>query len=250
MNNTDFLNEIDLFRELPPDLRTLVIELFEEIQVPDDRVLFHVEDPSEHLFVVKSGAVDLYSDTVGEAVELKARVGAGGVFGEVGVLQGSGRTLSARASGDTTLLRLRGESLLELARAYEELATRLSKVALRYSFENQASRVELARRKEARIRVGSVVEMRIEGRDPVPVVLENLSLGGACVSGLPVDWEVDESTLMSFAVEPHTTLLNFYGRIDWRKNDRLGIAFTETLPDHEMRVAGTLFRLTGVTLSR
>ena len=249
MDNADFLAEIDLFRELPPDLRELVSELFEERVFEDDEIVFRVGDSSNHIFVVRFGAVVVFSDTVGEVVELKARIKPGGVFGEVGVLQGSGRTLSARASGVTTLLLLDGRSLLDLAGADEELAFRLSKISLRYSFENRSSKVELASRTEARIRLGSAIELRMEGSEAIPVTLENLSLGGACLSGLPADWDIGEGNLMSLAVDPQTTLLSIYGRVAWRRPGRLGIAFTETLPDHEIRVAGTLHRLTDALLS-
>lgn len=244
MSHADFLNEIDLLQELPPDLRGLVSELFHEKRFDDDEVVFRAGDPSTHIYVVRSGTVVLFTDTVGEVVALKAQVGSGGTFGEVGVLQGSGRTLSARALGQTALLLLEGASLLELARTYDDLAFRLSKVALQYSFDNRASGVELARRKEARIRVAAEIELRVDGREPVAVVLENLSLGGACLEGLPAEWDVGKETLVSFAVDSTTTLLNVFGRVAWRKNDRLGLVFTGTRPDHEIRVAGTLARLT------
>ncbi len=249
MDNVDFLAEIDLFRGLPPDLRDLVSELFQERTLEDDEIVFRVDDSSNHIFVVKFGAVVLFSDTVGEVVALKARIEPGKLFGEVGVLQGTGRTLSARASGATTLLQLDGRSLIDLAKGYEELAFRLSKIALRYSFENRSSKIELARRAEARIRLGAAVELCIEGDEPIPVALENLSLGGACVSGLPADWDIGEWTLMSFAVASRTTLLSVYGRVVWRRIGRLGIAFTETLPDHEIRVAGAVQLLTDALLS-
>ncbi|MCH7666446.1 MAG: cyclic nucleotide-binding domain-containing protein [Acidobacteria bacterium] len=114
MDNADFLAEIDLFRELPPDLRELVSELFQERAFEDDEIVFRVGDTSNHIFVVRFGAVVLFTDAVGEVVALKARIEPGKLFGEVGVLQGTGRTLSARASGATTLLQLDGRSLLDL----------------------------------------------------------------------------------------------------------------------------------------
>lgn len=241
--NEQFLAGISLFRALPRDLLQLVAELFRESSYKDDEFVFRAQEPSRHVFVVKDGAVALFSDQLGEAVELKARLGPGEVFGEVGVLQGTGRTLSARASGPTQLLSLEGRSLLKLAGAYEDLALELSKIALRYSFENRSSRVALVRRKEARIRLGAPIELRVEGREPVRVNLENLSLGGACVSGLTA-WNIDEATMMSFCVDPQTALLSVYGRVAWRRGERLGIAFTSTLPGHEIRVAGAVHRLT------
>ncbi len=249
MTNADFLDNLDLFQELPTDLRRLVSELFGEEHFEDDQIVFRAGDPSRHLYVVRTGAVVLFSDRVGEVVALKARVETGSVFGEVGVLEGAGRTLSARASGPTTLLVLDGRSLLELAGAYDGLALRLSKVALRYSFENHSSRIELARRREARIRVGAQIELRIERREPVTATLENLSLGGACLAGLPENWSPDQASRVSLAIDRETALVSVRARVAWRKNDRIGIAFTETFDDHEMRVANALHRLTGLVLS-
>ncbi|MCP4201314.1 MAG: cyclic nucleotide-binding domain-containing protein [bacterium] len=245
MNNADFLAEIDLFQELPLDLCRLVAEFFETIDFEDDEVVFRVGDPSRHIFVVKTGAVVLFSDRKGEVVGLKARVEPGGVFGEVGVLQGSGRTLSARSSGSTTLLRLSGASLLELAHGYDSLALKLSKTALTYSFENRSSQAELARRREARVRIGCPAELRMESHEPLPIQVENLSMGGVCLSGLPEGWDIEKGAALSIGIDPATALFSAHGRVAWRKNDRLGIAFTETPPDHELRIAGALHRLLG-----
>lgn len=249
MEKTDFLAELALFRDLPADLRQLVSTLFEDVAVEDDALVFRTGDAGEYVFAVREGQVVLFTDRVGEPVELKARIGPGEVFGEVAVLQGGGRTLTARAVGPTRLLRLEGRKLLELAGAHEELALRLSKIALGYSFENRSSKAELARRKEARVRLGARVELRTEGKEPIAVVLENLSLGGASLSGLPIGWEIEESRLISIGVDPRTALLSVYARVAWRKQDRLGIAFTRTLADHPLRVAGALHRLTGLLLS-
>ena len=248
LNNADFLAQTDLFLNLPPDLRPLVSQLFQERSFADDEIVFRIGGPSDHIFVVKAGAIVLFTYTIGEPVTLKARVEPGGLFGEVGVLQRTGRTLSARASGATVLLELDGHSLLELAGAYDELALRLSKIALRYSFMNRSSAAELGRRREARIRIAAAVDLRIGGEGSIPVTLDNLSLGGVCLAGLPEGWDLSEGALMSFVADQDEALLSVYGRVVWRKSRRLGVAFTETLPDHETMVSAALQHLIGAFL--
>lgn len=243
MTPAEFLLQLDLFRALPTDLRDVVADLFLEQSFDDDEVVFRAGDPATELYVVRAGSVSLYTDRVGEAVGLKARLEPGDMFGEVGVLEGGERSLSARASGPATLLSMHGESLIELARAYDTLAFELSKIAIRYSFDNQAAKAELGRRKEVRVKVCREVELRVAGSTPLPVVLENLSIGGACIVGLPASWDFEPSQTLSFGTEPTTALFSVRGRVTWRKRDRLGIAFTDTAEDHEMRIAGALFAL-------
>ena len=64
MNSADFLLQLDLFRELPADLRGVVSELFLEQEFDDDEIVFRAGDPATDLFVVRSGAVSLAITTV------------------------------------------------------------------------------------------------------------------------------------------------------------------------------------------
>jgi hypothetical protein len=138
---------------------------------------------------------------------------------------------------------MHGDSVIKLAQAYDALAFQLSKVAMRYSFENRAAKLELGRRKEARIKVSREVELRVAGRPALPVILENLSVGGACLEGLPAAWDIEPSESMSFGLDPTRALFTAHGRVTWRKRGRLGIAFSDSGDEHELRIAAALYTL-------
>lgn len=240
----ELLEKVELFRQLPNTWRHLVEELLQEEHFDEDEIIFHAGDPATCVYIVDFGKVALYTDTIGEPIQLRAMIGQGTVFGELGVLEGSRRCLSARAAEATGLLRLDGAELLRLAKAHEDFARELCQVAIGYASSNEAARAELVRRKEARIRIGSKVEVRVQGQEPVPVVLENLSLGGACLSGLPEDWHLDEGTPMALATDPTMALVRVHAKIMWRKDDQAGLSFTQTFDDHEIKIAGVVHRLT------
>lgn len=243
MKHAELLSQVEIFKGLPETRKGLLAEQVREHRFEDLEIVFRAGDASDCLYVVASGAVALWADTVGEPIDLRARIEPAGVFGEVGVLEGSPRSLTARASGPTTLLLLDGADLIRLAKAEEPLARELCRVAIGYSLENQAARAQLARRKEARIRVDQPVELRLAGRKPMPVFLENLSLGGACLRGVPEDWRLGVHELLSVGIDPMVALFSVHGRIAWRSADRVGISFTQTPEDHESRIARVLERL-------
>ena len=79
------------------------------------------------------------------------------------------------------------------------------------------------------------------GPQNVPVVLENLSVGGMCLSGVPITWTVDQvlrGTLAAGAVR-----LPIVGRVAWSRGRTIGVSFDERPPTHEMLVFRVLRQL-------
>ncbi|MDH3743748.1 MAG: cyclic nucleotide-binding domain-containing protein [Acidobacteriota bacterium] len=244
----ELLKKVELFRRLPESWRGLVEELLNEERFNEEEIIFRAGDPATCVYIVEFGQVALYTDTAGEPVQLRAQITRGSVFGELGVLEGSRRCLSARATETTGLLRLDGTELLRLAKAHDEFARELCQVAIGYASSNEVARAELARRKEARIKIGRKVDIRIRNQQPISAVLENLSLGGACLKGVPEDWRLDEETPMALATEPTTALVIVHATIQWRKDDQVGLCFTRTFENHEIKIAGVVHRLTSANV--
>ncbi len=242
-NLRELLANIELFQKLPEKWRYLVESLLQREHFDEGEIVFRAGDQATCVYVVEFGQVALFTDTIGEPIHLRAQIGRGGVFGELGVLEGSKRCLSARANEPTGLLRLDGADLLGLAKAHERFAQELCQIAITYASSNQVARAELARRKEARIRIGRSVDIRVQGQPPLSAVLENLSLGGACLSGMPEDWALDEEALFSVAVDPTTALFSVHARVQWKKDDHTGLCFTQTFDNHELQIAGAVHRL-------
>lgn len=71
-------------------------------QFKDGDIIFREGDSSDSAFVIEKGSVELTKAGDREPVQL-ARLKAGEMFGEMGILDGSGRSATARAAGGVTL---------------------------------------------------------------------------------------------------------------------------------------------------
>lgn len=91
-----------------------------------------------------------------------------------------------------------------------------------------------------RIRVDKQVLLRTTDSEPIPVLIENLSFGGACLRKVPESWTSSEPAPLSLLLDTETELLHVVARIAWRQGASLGLAFCELAPDHETRVNAAL----------
>lgn len=236
----EFLSAVEPFTVLPERWLSQMAGLMRVETYREGEMIFRVFDISDSVFVVRRGRVVVYTDTVGEPVQLMAKVNPGEIFGEVGVLGGSRRTVSARAASETQVLRLTASGLSRLGRASRRFGARLAQAALLRYMGNAASRVELGKRHEVRIRVDRQVLIRPTDHEPIPALLDNLSLGGACLRKVPESWKLSEPAVVSLQLDDETELLRVEARIAWRKRTSVGLAFGEMSPDHNTRVDAAL----------
>jgi putative ABC transport system ATP-binding protein len=75
-----------------------------DVGLPAGEILFRMGDPSDLVYVVSSGEVELYREREGAEDEVVAVVGPGTYFGELGPLLDLPRTASARAISDCSLV--------------------------------------------------------------------------------------------------------------------------------------------------
>ncbi len=109
----------DLLRSVPM-FSTLTSESLEQLAARGHAVtvkagdhLFHADDPSDSMYVVESGRLEVLM--VDEAGPLLARVlTRGAVVGDLGVLTGAPRSASVRARRDSELIRIDGEDFERL----------------------------------------------------------------------------------------------------------------------------------------
>jgi CRP-like cAMP-binding protein len=83
--------------------------------VPSGDVVLRKGDPSASLLLVEDGELEVFDESLGESVSL-ARVGPGGVVGEVGFVDGQPRTHHVRARSACRLRGLSRERLLDLVK--------------------------------------------------------------------------------------------------------------------------------------
>jgi uncharacterized membrane protein len=108
------LAEVELFKLLDDDDRLALAEVVDVAKLIQDEVLFHAGEPGDSLFIVKSGAVEIFiKDTTGQKIVLTVAEQSD-VFGELAMLDGKARTATAMALTETELFVLDRDDLLLL----------------------------------------------------------------------------------------------------------------------------------------
>lgn len=100
----ELLSRIDLFSELTPEELAAVAQVAQVHKFPRDTVVFDTGDAADAVYVVASGKVNIVV-TSSEGKELiLAVLGAGQVFGEMGLLDSSPRSAAVTTATSVELL--------------------------------------------------------------------------------------------------------------------------------------------------
>lgn len=219
------LRGVPLFEDLTEDELRLLAGRCIDRRLPADSRIFREGDAGDGLYVIQSGVVVIVRDRVGEPVQRLARLGSGGFFGEMGLLDGSPRTATAIASEPSLLLQVRTVDLLQLFRERPLLAIKLRAAIIRRHGENVVSALELSGRRELRTRIDAEVELGLPDGRVHATRLENLSRGGAGVRNPPPDWQIGRKVVFDLRLPGGEPLLVQPGRIAWRSERAAGVAF-------------------------
>ncbi len=123
----------------------------QRVTVQAGEYVYKVDDPSETIYVVRSGKIELttpYPET-GEGVDESH--GPGHVFGEVEVIDGRSRTSNARVAATAELIQIGREELMDILYQHPEKSLILGKSTferLRELFSQESLESELARLRE------------------------------------------------------------------------------------------------------
>lgn len=235
------LRQVRLFSDLEDsELQRLAGE-FSEVLLPAGHRIFRHGDPADAFYIVRDGSVALYTDRTGQPLQLQARLGPGEFFGEVGLFDTAQRSSSARTGDTSRLLMIPKDELLAFLDDHPEVAIKLQIAAARRHTQNVSVALDLGQRQEVRIRLGQEIEMEPQEGKPLPVWIENLSLGGLCLRGGPSVWE--RHWTVRFTLRLEDLILPVTGRIAWRQGDTVGIAFLRGDDQHDERVQKLLRKL-------
>lgn len=121
----EILAEVPLFAFLQEGERQALAERLEKIEAPAGKVLFHRGDAGNAMFIVRSGAVEIFfkNDTGGRIVLETVHVGD--FFGEISLLDGGPRTASAVVTEDLEALMVDRGDLEDFLRGHPEAALSL-----------------------------------------------------------------------------------------------------------------------------
>lgn len=219
------LQSVPLFEALVDEELTLLATQCSVRRFDAGDRIFRQGEPADGLYVIEHGAVSIVNDRVGEPVQRLARLGPGGYFGEMGLLDSGERSATAIASEESSVIHVRKQDLIGLLQQRPLLAVKLRAAIIRRHGHNVASAVELSGRREVRTRIDAAVELELPDGSALPVRLENLSPGGACLRDLPDGWRQGLSVRFSIRMPEGEPPLRLEGVVAWRSGPSGGIAF-------------------------
>jgi len=229
------------FAGLPPERLRALAAHCAEVPVAAGRLVFVHGEAADAVYLVVDGTITVFRDKVGRAMQLLARVGPGELLGELCLFDETTRTASARATTGCRLLRLERGPLVELLRLEPQLAVRIQNTAARRRNLNSVAALELGQQSEVRIRLRAPVRLRLDDGTLVGAQLANLSVGGLSLEGAPAAWTPETTVCFELLVEGEG--LQVDGRVAWRNEDAVGIAFVTQADGHERLVYRLLRRL-------
>jgi len=104
--DADLLKDVPLFQFLDDRERLELAEQLDTVSVKMGETLFHVNDPGDSLYVVRTGEVEIFfKNDTGERIVLEV-AGRGDFFGELALFDGGPRSASVVATEDTEVFRL------------------------------------------------------------------------------------------------------------------------------------------------
>jgi CRP-like cAMP-binding protein len=237
----DLLVRCDTFADLGAERLRALASHSTELTLPAGQLLFTHGEPADAVYLVVEGTLTLARDQVGRPMQLLGRIGAGELIGELCLFDEDKRTGSARASTPCRLLRIEREGLLDLLRSEPAVALRIQNTAARRRNSNSVAALELGQQSEVRIRLHANVRLRLASGREVPAVLANLSVGGLSLEDAPTDWS--PAATVRFELVTESEAMQVDGRVAWRRNHSVGIAFLSQAPGHERQIYRLLRRL-------
>lgn len=228
----EVLRPLDLFEDLDDDELRRLARRFVDLEVPTHGVIAREGEEAAGFYVIRSGAVAVFRDAISKPVQLLARLGRGQYFGELSLYGGGRHSASVRASEPSRILRISRDDFLAFLAEHPATEQKFQHAAARRHAANVAMALEHGRRREVRFRCSHPVVLEMPNGAPRRAVLENLSLGGASLRKAPPEWRVGER--VSFALGLREGQIHLVGRIAWRIDDTVGIAFIKTLANHDM----------------
>jgi CRP-like cAMP-binding protein len=108
------LTQMPIFAEVPPNSMQAIAQRMVLQHVPAGERVYRVGEAGDALYLIESGEIELTEENASGIVEEKARISAGGFFGEMGLLTGRIRTEDATATRNTNLWVLAKSDLDEL----------------------------------------------------------------------------------------------------------------------------------------
>jgi len=108
------LLEHRFFRHFPPEHALRLAKVAKRVSFPARRMIFDEGDPSDAIYLILSGRVEVLKHSSGDHYHMLAFANEDDYFGEVGVLDGSGRSARIVTQTPVRAARVPGKAFLEV----------------------------------------------------------------------------------------------------------------------------------------
>ncbi len=231
----DALRQTEPFADLALDKLLALARICTEQSLPKHTHVFRRGDASDAVYVLCSGGVVVLRDQRGRPVQILARLGAGDLFGELGVLHGDARGASVRTTKPCRLLRIESQAFLHFLQRHGAVAAKLEGLAARRHCHNARAALDVDSRSDVRIRVDAEVTLvPADGRCRA-ATLENISRGGLALTGVPAEW--NPRAAVAFTLIGAGQHLDVTARVAWRDGETVGLCFTGRAATQSHRVS-------------
>lgn len=119
---TAFLRSVELFELAGDELIERLADVADSVRLADGEALFEEGDPAGFLFVVRRGGLDVLKRMPGRSDVRLRRMGPGEAGGLTSVAVVKERSATLRASGETEVVTIERERMLELMDEHPQLA--------------------------------------------------------------------------------------------------------------------------------
>lgn len=124
MPHTDLLQKVGLLRRLPPPELERIAALVREEVVPPDTNVVEIGDPGDSLYMILDGTVRVLYPARSQDFEF-ARIGPGGFFGEMALLNQKPRSATVQTVTKARMLILERDQFRRILRERPEVAIQL-----------------------------------------------------------------------------------------------------------------------------
>lgn len=135
------LKKIPLFKDINDDLHHEIIQHIVLMYYPSGYTLFKQGAQGDALYIVKSGAIEIYKEPKeeGDLPEKLATIGEGGFFGEMSLVSEEPRNASAKAIAESEIFILNKTDFKTLLDTNPSLAEQVSATVIARLKENDKS---------------------------------------------------------------------------------------------------------------
>ena len=116
------LSRVPLFSKLDTSKLKLIAFTSKRISLEDGDYLFYVDEPSDSVYLVLEGVLQVMAERKEREAEVVVDLGKNNLIGEMGVIANAPRSASIRSSGTSLVLKIEADTFMNLLKEYSSMS--------------------------------------------------------------------------------------------------------------------------------